>query len=460
MKKLFLAAAVALLASPSAFAVTLVTDQTIKIQKDLTSMQKLKNGIPVIMRKIPDSDIVQLNVSFDAGLKDLPVGKKALNEWFWEALPLASKSFSREKVFSLSEKYSLEIGCAGGIEVASCGLGTINDYWKESLPLFADLINRPSLTDQDVKLTKDRLVASLRNTPSDPGGYINEIVNSVFYPAGHPYRLNHDEALQELEKLTRKDLVALHKDVLNAAAMSIVVVSSMPEKVIMADLEKAFGKVAKGPVHPVSPPLPKFDPAKAFVFKDRELPTAYIRIKLNAPSILDKDAVATKLLYEILSEELGDLIRTKRSLSYAVHSFAIQYTLGIGVLSASTSKPKETLEAMHEVLEQLKTKTYSAEEIEEYKHVFATNYYLTQETHASLAGALSSAWHFFRNPNEHYELPRKLDKVTAEDIKRLANDTLNDLRVGVIYGRKAFEDAWAEELIKKNLSSAKKADKS
>ncbi len=459
MKKLLLALA---LAAPctQALAVTLVTDQTIKIQKDLTSVHKLKNGIPVILRKIPDSDIVQLNVAFANGLKDLPVGKKALNEWFWQVLPLASKSFSREKVFSLSEKFSLEIGCGGGIEVASCGLGTINDYWKDSLPLFADLINNPSLTDQDVKLTKERLVASLRNTPSDPGGYINEIVNSVFYPTGHPYRLNHDEALQELDKLAKKDLQAMHKQVLNAASMSIVVVSSLPEKQILADLEKAFGKIGKAAVLPVTPELPKFDAAKAYVFKDRELPTAYIRIKLNAPSVLDKDSVATKLLYEILSEELGDVIRTKRSLSYAVHAFAIQYSLGIGVLSASTSKPKETLEAMHEVLEQMKTKTYSSEEIEEYKHVFATNYYLTQETHASLAGALAGAWHFYKNPNEHYELPRKLDGVTAEDIKRLANDTLNDLRIGVIFGRKTFEDAWAQDLIKKNLSSAKKADKS
>jgi zinc protease len=459
MKKLLLIAALALASTP-AFGVQLVTDQAIKAQKDLTSVHKLKNGIPVIIRRIPGSDIVQLNVSFASGLKDLPVGKKALNDWFWDVLPLASKSYSRDKVFSLTEKYSLELGCGGGIEVASCGLGTINDYWKESLPLFADLINHPSMNDQDVKLTKDRLVARLRNTPSDPGGYINEIVNSVYYPVGHPYRLNHDEALVELDKLGKQDLVDYHKNVLNAAAMSIVFVGSLPEKQILADLEKAFGKIAKAPVKVVTPLPPPFDPAKSFIFKDRELPTAYIRIKLNAPSILDKDAVATKLLFEILSEELGDLIRTKRSLSYAVHAFAIQYSLGIGVLSASTSKPKETLEAMHEVLEQIKTKAFTAEEIEEYKHVFATSYYQTQETHASLAGALSSAYHFFKNPNEHYELPRKLDKVTAEDIKRLANDVLNDLRVGVIFGRKNFEDSWAQDLIKKNLASDKKADKS
>lgn len=462
MKKLLLLAALAWTSgtlAPAALGVQLVTDETIKIQKDLTSTHTLKNGIPVVIRRIPDSDIVQLNVSFDSGLKDLSPGKKALNEWFWDVLPMAAKNYPREKVFSLTEKYSLELGCSGGIEVASCGLGTIDDYWKEALPLFAALITSPTLSEQDAKLAKDRLVAQLRATPSDPGGYVNEIVNSVFYPAGHPYRLNHDEALQELDKLGRKDLQEFHKNVLSAGNMHVVVVTSMPEKQVLADLEKAFGKVPKGQPSRVTPASPKFDLGNAFVFKDRELPTAYIRIKLNAPAVKDKDAVASKLMFEILSEELGEEIRTKRSLSYAVHSFVIQYSLGIGVISASTSKPKETLEAIHDVLQLMKTKTFTTEDIEEYKHVFATNYYLTQETHASLAAALSSAYHFYRDPNEHYQLPRRLDQVTAADIKRLASDVLSDLRIGVIFGRKSFEDAWAQDLIKKNLSQPQKADK-
>ena len=49
----------------------------------------------------------------------------------------------------------------------------------------------------------------------------------------------------------------------------------------------------------------------------------------------------------------------------------------------------------------------------------------------------------------------KLDKVTAEDVKRLAIAQLADLRVGVIFGRKDFKDSWATDLIKKTMSSAK-----
>jgi predicted Zn-dependent peptidase len=224
---------------------------------------------------------------------------------------------------------------------------------------------------------------------------------------------------------------------------------------VLSDLNHAFGLVKAGPTPKTEPQSPVFDSNKAYAFFDRDLPTAYIRIKLNAPGINDKDAVATRLLYEILSEELGDEIRTKRSLSYAVHSFAIQYTLGVGVISASTSKPEQTLAAIKDVLAEIKAKTYSEEELAEFKHGFATSFYLSQETHASLASSLAAANFFYGNPNEYYDMPRRLEQVSPTDIKRLANLWLSNLRIGVISGRKQFKDEWALDLIKATTVKAK-----
>lgn len=442
------------LAAPAFAGVQLVTDETLKIERALTSTTKLSNGIPVIIRQIPDSDILHVNVVFRSGLKDLPPGRKVLNQWMWAVMPTAAEGYPKAKVFGISEKYGFDIGCGGGIEYSECGLDTLNDYWKEALPLYAALITKPSFTEEDAKLTRDRLSATLRNTPSDPGEYINEIINDIFYPVGHPYRLNSDEALKELDGLSRKDLVAMHKDVLNSGNLFIVAVTSLPQKQLVADLEKAFGGIAAGDTKHVDPQPPVFDEAKSYAFNDRDLPTAYIRIKLNAVSALDKDAIPAHLMFEILSEELSDEVRTRRSLSYAVHSFLIQYHLGIGVISASTSKPKETLEAINDVIQAIKNRNYTDEELEEFKHAFATSYYLTQETHASLASALGDAYFFHNDANEMYDLPRKLDKVTPADIKRMAEQVMVNLRVGVIYGRSEFQDEWAQTLIKKNLAPA------
>jgi zinc protease len=440
-------------------ATKLVSSETIGLQKKLTHSTKLSNGIPVVIRDIPGSDIVQFQVNFGTGLRDLPPGRKALAQWYWDVAPLAGKGFPKQKVFALTAQYGIQLECGSGIEHAQCSLGTINDYWKDALPLLASIVKTPTLGDSDAKVVLDRVRADLRSVPGDPNGYVNEVVNSIFYPKGHPYRLNHDEALKELASLTPKDLKTFHKQVLNADQMSLVVVSSLPRDKILKDLEKYFGDIKGNKAPNAQVPVPTFSEASSYTLVDRTVPTAFVKIKMNAPSIADKDAVASLLMFDILSEELGDEIRTKRSLSYAVHAFTIQYSLGIGVISVSTSKPKETFEALHEVIKNLKDKTFTDDELEEHKNVFATEHYLTQETHASMAAALSHALFYYGDATKYYDMAQKLADVTPADIQRLARSQLINPRVGVIFDRKQFDDTWAKDFISKNLSSTALDDK-
>ena len=438
---------------------SLVSEESIATQKKLTSVHKLKNGTPVYVRTIPDSDILSVVVSYSFGLKDLPVGRKVLNEWYWSAKSLATKTYPKAEMFSLKEKYGLGVGCTGGIEFSTCSLDAIDDYWDKGVAVLASVIKEPAFTDEDVKLTRDRLTAKLKNTPTDPGTYSNEIINEIYYPVGHPYRLNHDEALKELEGLKKEDLNKLQSAITGANAMRIVVVTSMPADKVVKDLNAALGDIKTVKLAPVAVSAPKIDDKKTYNFHDRELPTAYIRMKFNAPGAKEKDRIGSKLLFEILSEELGEEIRTRRSLSYSVGSAILQYNAGLGLIVASTSKPKETLEAMHVVIEALKKKMYSDEEIREYKNVFATNYFLTQETHDSLSSAISSSLDYHGTTDELYELPKQLEKVTAADINRMANQYLKDFRVGVIYGRKDFEDKWATDFVSQHLTSSNQKKK-
>lgn len=437
----------------------LVTKETINTQKKLTSVHKLKNGIPVYVRSIPDSDILSVVVSHSFGLKDLPPGKKALNEWFWAAKSMATQSYPKSELFSLKEKFGLAVGCSGGIEFSSCSLDAIDDYWDKGLAVLASVVKEPAFTDEDVKLTKDRVIAKLKNTPSDPGSYSNEIINEIYYPTGHPYRLNHDEALKEMESLKKDDLVKLQTAITGANALRIVVVTSMNADKVVKDLNAAFGDLGKVKLSPVSVSAPKFVPKRAYNFHDRSLPTAYIRIKFNGPGATHKDHVGAKLLFEILSEELGEEIRTKRSLSYSVGAGLLQYNTGIGIIAASTAKPKETLEAITHVVEAMKKRQYTEEELREYKNGFATSYFLTQETHDSLSNALASSLDYHGTTDTLYEFPAKLDAVTPADINRMANEYLTEFRLGIIFGRSDFKDEWADKFVAEHHTANKKTKK-
>jgi predicted Zn-dependent peptidase len=130
-----------------------------------------------------------------------------------------------------------------------------------------------------------------------------------------------------------------------------------------------------------------------------------------------------------------------------VHSYTIQFSTGIGVISASTSKPKETLAAIQKVVEKLKTTRLSKSELDNHKRIYTTTYYLTQEEHSTLAEALSQSEMWFGSTDPLYEMPLELEKVTPTDIQNLAKKLLVNFRIGVVYGKQKFDNKWAQELV-------------
>lgn len=441
---------IALLFTSPLMAQELVKDETIALQKKLTVKSKLSNGIPVVYRQIDKSDIMQLDVSFGWGLADQKKEEQVFPGIMFDTMTFAAKGWPKNKVFATIEKYSASIDCGSGVELSNCSLSTINDFWERLLPLFSAVVKAPTLNESDIKLVLSRKEAQLKNEINRPEMFVNEVVNRVFYAPSHPYFLSSEDALKQLPTIKRKNLIDLHKSILNANLMQITVIGSLPWDKVKADLEKSFGSIANKKVERTAPSKPIYNPEHVFAFEDKNIPTAYINIKMNAPGMTDKESIAADLLFKILSEELENEVRTKRSLSYAVYAHDISHQLGIGVISASTSKPKETLEAIQSVIDQIKKKRYTDEELKQFKTSYATSYYLTLEEHSSLAGSLAKYNMYFKNTDPLYDMPRQLQKITSKDIQELANKYLVNFRMGVIYGKDKFDPQWAKAFIDQN----------
>jgi zinc protease len=430
----------------TASSVELVSQKTVEDQKSLTKTLALSNGIPVIYRLVPDSEILQIKVQFSAGEKDLAKGKRSVLRWLMAAMPMAAKDFPREKMREEVAKYSSEISCAGSTEIASCDLGTVNDFFRESLVPFGAMIATPALTSEDLKLQRDRLVEGAKQERDNPGVYINHVVNKVFYEQDHPYRLINDEVINELETMPYDEVRKLHERLLDSSVMTIVAVGSLTQEALLQGLEASFGKIVNKHFATVGVKEPKYDKSNRLNIVDRPLPSSYIRAKIPAPAANAGDVVAANLMFEILSQKMFEEIRSKRSLSYTPFSALVSMSIGIGVLDVSTPKPKEALSALAEVIKGVKEKSMSAEDLEEYKHKYATRFFLTQEAQEDMANSIGRYYRYFNSPDPFYELPLALSKVTPKDIQDSAKKYLKNFRIGVITDKKKFDKSWIKVL--------------
>jgi zinc protease len=427
-------------------AVELVSHQTVDAQKRLTTTFQLKNGIPVIYRTIPDSDILQIKVMFSLGEKDLPQGKRSLLRWLMGTMPMAAKEFPKEKMNEEVTKYSLEMSCSASTETSSCDLGTVNDFFAESLSPFSAMINSPLLADQDLELQRERLGEATKQEKDNPSSYINHVVNRVFYRAGHPYRLTFEEIVGELAANKASDVRELQGKLLDSSLMTIVVVGSINKEVLTAGLEAAFGKISNHSYVNQIVKEPAFNSVDKLEFEDRVLPTAYMRAKITVPAATAPDATASNLMFEILSQRMFEEIRSKRSLSYTPFAASLYMSIGIGVIDISSPKPQESLKVLAEVIKSLKDKPLTADEVEEYKRLYATRYFLTQESHQAMGDGIAKYYHYFKSVDPLYEMPLKLSEVTNLQVQAMAKKYVKNLRVGILYERKKFQDDWIKVL--------------
>ena len=350
-------------------------------------------------------------------------------------LTMGSKSYPQEKLYEIVEKYSLVLGCAASIDRSSCHFETINDHFEKNISLLSSSIMEPSFSEKDLKNIVDKAVAAKKSEIGSPDYAVNQAVNKIYYDKAHPYVLDAESAINEFNSFQREDLVKGHKELLNADRISMAIVTSLPIKTVKRILEKEFSSLKSTPHTRNVVDYPASSKESISVV-ERDIPTAYIKVKIPAPNMTAKESSASRLLFEILSEEMALEIRTKRSLSYAAYAYTGQGQIGLGVFSISTPKPKESLDVLASILNRLKTEKFADEIFEEYKRTFATGYFLSQETHSSMTTMLLKSYYYTGDVDYMYELPKKLQQVKASDVQELAKKILKDFKVGVL-GKKS-----------------------
>jgi zinc protease len=433
---------------PCLSAKQLVSDATIAMQKQNTEIFELPNKIPVIYRRIEGTEIVQIATAMAYGEAHVPAKQQPALGVLFELMKRGTKTWPKDKLYALMEKYASGVSCGASIETSACSMATLEEYFPELLPVYASVLQEPAFDPTEGQLILQQSEAALKSMTQNPEAYVNEVVNSVFYGSSHPYWTPNAKELEHLKKLQLKDLPALHAEVMKKSRKVIVVVAGMPKDKLQKLLTQHLARLPQGTSELKAPAYPKFQAKQSFALADRDIPTAYVRAKFSLPSYTSPDAAAVNLLIRILSEELESEVRTKRSLSYAVYAQQISLAMGLGLIHASTSNPQATLEAIAPVVKKLREVKMSKEDLERHKTVFATGYFLTLEEHSSLASSLASSYLYYGNVERLYQMPREFEKVTPEDIQRLAKEYFKNFRLGVVYKEKSFQKTWADAFLK------------
>jgi zinc protease len=317
------------------------------------------------------------------------------------------------------------------IDVPKAGIAT-------ALDVLADAVMNSTLPPAEYAKEQEVIRREFAMNRDDPDRMAGQLLFATAYQR-HPYRLPVIGEMEIYNQLTQEQVMQYYKTRYVPNNLTFVVVGDVDvEKVRqqLADFFKAYPEKSLKPVF-----IPKESPQLGRREAHDEFATELTRLSLawHIPEITHPDVPALDLLSGILgdgrSSRLYRKVREESGLAFSVSAFS--YTPGdpglFGVDATVDPKKRDAAQQlMLQLVDQVKHDGVTADELTKAKKTSLSHQLHALTTMRGQASDIGSNWLLTRNLNFSRDYLAAIQKVTLDDIRRVAKTYLSDQNLTVV----------------------------
>ena len=319
----------------------------------------LDNGLRVIAVARAGLPIFTGEILIKSGAEADPPKLAGLANVTADLLNQGTATRTAPEIASAIEALGAKLEIEAHWDAVSIKLTGLSDYAPSALAILADVIRNPSFKAEEVERVRRQTLDQLRLALEAPGT-VGRLAAGRVALGLSPYAHPDSGTLASLTRITRKDMVALHRSVYEPGNAILVVSGPMPADDVFALAGKVFGdwtgahrtQASAAPV-PASAPA---SPAKTRVLLI-DMPNAgQAAVFLACPSIprTATDYFAGKVANALLgggySSWLNQEVRVKRGLSYGAGSGIETHRIA-GLFLASAQTKNQSAAEVAQVME-------------------------------------------------------------------------------------------------------------
>lgn len=323
-------------------------------------------------------------------------------------------------------------------EVTAYHSKLLGDDKKLAIDILSDILQNPTFLKEELERERGVIFQEFFQTRDTPEDIIFDHFQTVAFKGqslGTPI-LGTEEVIS---KISSEDLSSYLSTHYYANDMIFAAVGNVSHDEILDYADKYFSKFKSAKqISGSDKPFKYVGGAHSDV---RDIEQVHVVVGFDGLSCKDPDyytmAIFSSILGGGMSSRLFQEIREKRGLVYSIYSFSNSYTQNgvFGVYAATTAdKLKELADVL--ALELLKMTTNITEkEFQRTKAQFKTSLLISSENNTVSCEQLVNQTAVFGHPILHKEIIEKIDAVTIDDIKRLANKVLQSVTSVVTVGK-------------------------
>ena len=152
---------------------------------------------------------VTLATQLRAGSSDEPARKAGLAHFTAWMLDEGAGTRSEAEISEAIEFAGASLAAAADRETTTVTLRALTHTLPDLLPIYADLIRRPTFPADRLELQRERVIASIRADEEDPGQVARRIFRATLFGEEHPQGRPVTGSEQSVRRLARADLVEI-----------------------------------------------------------------------------------------------------------------------------------------------------------------------------------------------------------------------------------------------------------
>lgn len=407
------------------------------ISLEVPSEFELKNGLKVLV--VENHKLPRVSYSLRIDNKPIATGAKAgveslIGSMLGNGTTSIPKDEFNEEIDFLGA--SLNIGISGGYAA------TLSKYSERILELMADAAINPLLTQEEFDKEKERLIEGLKADEKSIDAISGRVGSALLYGAKHPYGEFVTE--ETINNVTFGDAVAFYEKYFNPNNAYLVIIGDIDLSTIRKQVKKYFGVWEKSDIE-IATTLPAISPNAQYTqINFVDLPNASqssIAIRNNVDlKMNDEDYHASIIANSILGGGgegyLFKNLREDKGYTYGAYSSLRASRYGAGSFSA-TAKVRNmvtdsaVVEALKEI-NRIKTEMVDPQMLKDTKAKYVGNFIMGLENPQTVASYALNIKLNNLPQNFYTTYLQKINAVTADDVKRVANKYMKSENARVV----------------------------
>lgn len=404
-------------------------------------IDKLDNGIRVVMEKIPYINSVSVGIIIDCGSKNENKNNNGISHFIEHMLFKGTRKRDAKKIAETIDSIGGVLNAFTGKETTIYYAKVLNNHIKIAIDILSDMITNSIFKEEDIEKEKSVILEELYMYLDSPEDLAVELLNKMMFE-----RTSLEHSIigteESIKGINRAKILNYFTENYQPENMVISIAGNIDERECIKLLKDYFGPFNSKSLEinkkNESKNIYKFTNKLDYINKDIE--QINLCIGMEGLPITSPKMEALMILNNIfggsLSSRLFQKIREDLGLAYSIETFPSSYkdtgilTLFLGLHPSQILK---SIKAIDDEIKNIKENLISREELEKSKEQLKGNYVLGMENTFNRMYEIGKSLLIFNRVFTQEEILNKIDSVDMEDIKEVINIIFNREKFNIAY---------------------------